>query len=110
MGRRSHEAQQWQRWYKTKLWQRLRANHLKAHPYCQCPHHKGKHAVANTVDHKAPHRGDRRLFFDARNLQSMTKQCHDRYKQSQEKGGVGFNKGCDVRGWPLSQEHDWYSI
>jgi hypothetical protein len=39
----------------------------------------------------------------------MSKPCHDIFKQSQEKGGVGFMKGCDEEGNPLNQEHEWYA-
>lgn len=98
-----------QRQYKTKRWQRVRARQLNRQRYCECPHHKGKRVPADTVDHKIPHRGDPKLFWDERNLQSMTKPCHDAHKQSQERGGAGFLKGCDERGWPLSKEHEWYS-
>lgn len=96
--------------YRSKRWQRMRARHLVLHPYCQCPHHKGQSFKedAMVVDHIKPHRGDVFLFWDDRNLQTMTKTCHDRFKQSEEKGGVGFLKGSDVTGWPLSREHDWY--
>lgn len=96
------------RWYRSKRWQRLRQAQLSQHPYCQCPHHKGQKIPAEVVDHKEPHREDPKLFWDPRNLQSMTKVCHDRYKQSQEKGGAGFMQGCDEHGWPLSKEHSWY--
>jgi hypothetical protein len=60
------------------------------------------------VDHIEPHKGDRRKFFDPRNLQSMTKECHDIFKQSQEKGGHGFDMGCDELGEPLNKDHSWY--
>lgn len=62
---------------------------------------------ANVVDHKIPHRGEPRLFWDRANLQSMWKPCHDRFKQSQEKGGAGFLSGCDENGWPLDASHEW---
>lgn len=96
--------------YKTKQWQAMRQRKLRIHPYCQCPHHRGKDksAKATVVDHREPHRGDKRLFFDFSNLQSMTKLCHDKFKQSQEKGGSGFLQGCDEHGNPLSHEHSWY--
>lgn len=97
-----------QKQYKTARWRKLRAKQLKRHPYCQCPHHEGQHVKANTVDHKVPHKGDSRLFWDESNLQSMTNECHDIFKQSQESGGPGFMKGHDERGWPLNKEHDWY--
>ena len=108
MTQRSETGQRVQAWYKTKAWQRLRARQLKRHPYCQCPHHKNQKVVADTVDHITPHRGDRNLFWDPKNLQSMLKECHDRFKQSQESGGAGFLAGCDERGWPLSGDHEWH--
>ena len=103
-----NNSQQARKWYKSKRWQRLRQKKLQAQPYCQCPHHKGKAIPADTVDHIKPHKGDARLFWDTRNLQSMTKQCHDRFKQSQEKGGHGFLQGFDENGNPLSHSHHWF--
>lgn len=76
-------------------------------PMCMCPHCKGKALPANVVDHIQPHRGDSRLFWNPDNLQSMNKQCHDRYKQSLERGGHGFDQGCDESGVPLSDDHPW---
>lgn len=61
------------------------------------------------VDHKVAHRGDSRLFFQVSNLQSMAKSCHDKFKQSQEKGGAGFDQGFNAAGEPLNPNHDWYS-
>lgn len=83
---------------------------LNRHPYCQCPHHDGKDKTARSevVDHKTPHRGDSRLFWSAGNLQAMNKECHDKYKQSQEKGGLGFDRGVDANGQPLNKNSDWY--
>lgn len=86
----------------------MRARKLKADPYCQCPHHQEKKVPADTVDHIEPHRGDRKLFFKYSNLQSMTRECHDIFKQSQEKGGAGFDAGCSVDGSPLNPGHSWY--
>jgi 5-methylcytosine-specific restriction protein A len=40
------------------------------------------------VDHKVPHRGDMKLFWDRNNWQSMAKECHDR-KTASEDGGFG---------------------
>lgn len=108
--RRSPEARAWRKWYKTAAWQRLRGAQLAKHPLCQCPHcQEGKQrtTTATVVDHKIPHKGDRRLFFDSKNLRSMSKPCHDAFKQSQERGGAGFFKGVDERGWPLSADHEW---
>ena len=94
--------------YKTARWRKLRGRKLARDPYCQCPHHNGKGTRANVVDHIVPHRGDKRLFFSWSNLQSMATDCHNRFKQSQEKGGAGFDAGCNVKGEPLNKEHHWY--
>lgn len=94
--------------YKTSRWQKMRARQLKIEPFCQCPHHLKSRVVATVVDHKVAHKGDKRLFFNPKNLQSMAKTCHDRFKQSQEKGGAGFDKGCDDSGAPLNPDHPWY--
>lgn len=97
-------------WYKTRQWQAMRKAQLRREPLCQCPHHRGLdvNAVGEVVDHIKPHKGNKRLFFDVRNLQSMTKSCHDKLKQSAEKGGKGFDQGCDVNGEPLNKDHQWY--
>lgn len=95
-------------WYKSRRWQALRDEQLAREPFCQCPHHVGKQVYAEVVDHKIPHRGDSSLFFDAGNLQSMAKECHDSRKQSQEKGGAGFLAGCDANGLPLDKSHPFY--
>ena len=62
----------------------------------------------NTVDHIVPHRGDETLFWDDRNLQTLTKECHDKYKASEERGGKGFNQGSTVTGEPLNKDSHWY--
>ena len=113
----SSKRPSWDAWYKQSAWKKLRAAQLNKQPYCECPHHKGKRIRADhptygsvaVVDHIVPHKGDRRKFFDPRNLQTMTKQCHDRYKQSMERGGSGFKQGCDTNGVPLDQAHHWHS-
>lgn len=97
------------RWYRSARWARMRKAQLRRHPFCQCPHHRSLPAreEASVVDHKEPHRGRARLFWNPSNLQSMAKRCHDRYKQSQEKGGAGFDGACDATGLPLSDSHPW---
>lgn len=94
-----------QKWYKSKRWQKVRGRQLARHPYCQCPLHEGKYLLANVVDHIEPHRGDPRKFWSVRNLQSLTKQCHDSWKQRKERGGVEV--GCRADGTPLDHDHHW---
>ena len=71
--------------YKTKGWKTLRARQLKLEPYCRFHALKGKEVLATHVDHTKAHKGDRRLFFDERNLQSLCDFCHNAVKQSHEK-------------------------
>jgi len=86
-GRRSKD------WLNTARWQRLRREVLLRDGYiCQQTGVDlvGKHPEANSpvVDHIEPHRGDEALFWDEDNLQSVTKEWHDRVKQSLEKRGL----------------------
>jgi len=106
---RSKAGKARQKLYKDKRWFILRARQLRKHPFCQCPHCREMNLRANVVDHIKPHRGDRKLFFDPANLCSMNKHCHDSFKQSEELGGHGFDRGSDERGFPLNQDHDWFS-
>lgn len=66
-------------------WQQARAAYLQAHPLCvMCA---PRLVPATVVDHREPHRGDQRLFWDRTNWQSLCKTCHDRHKQAQEARG-----------------------
>ena len=108
--RRSDEALKYRRLYQSPRWRKLRAWQLSNHPLCQCPHCRegdGRTKAATVVDHRRPHHGNERLFFDPDNLRSMAKPCHDKFKQSAERGGAGFNAGCDKNGMPLNPGHWW---
>ena len=59
-------------------WQKLRRMQLTRQPLCVECQRNGLTTWATTVDHITPHRGDRALFFDTHNLQSLCKRCHDR--------------------------------
>lgn len=75
----------------TSAWERARTAWLRLHPLCacdQCAEGQLQVTEATVVDHKVPHRGDMKLFWDRDNWQSMSKPCHDR-KTSTEDGGFG---------------------
>jgi 5-methylcytosine-specific restriction protein A len=64
-------------------WEKARAAYLLKHPACvSCG------GPANTVDHITPHRGDKALFWDSGNWQSMCARCHSR-KTATHDGGFG---------------------
>lgn len=65
------------RWRKYRLW------FLEYHPLCSlCGD------PATVVDHIIPHKGDKKLFWDANNHQALCKACHDA-KTAREDGGFG---------------------
>lgn len=59
-------------------WQKARKGYLAKHPLCASCLRGGKYTPATVVDHIIPHRGDKNLFWDSENWQSLCKQCHDR--------------------------------
>jgi 5-methylcytosine-specific restriction endonuclease McrA len=91
--------------YNTKEWRRLRYHQLQREPLCAYCQALGKVTAANIADHKKPHKGNRVLFFDPDNLQSLCKSCHDGAKQTLEKSGQ--LPGCDVDGLPIDPAHHW---
>lgn len=67
-----------QRGYDSK-WDKARKGFLAKHPTCvMCG------APATVVDHKTPHRGDKRLFWDRTNWQPLCTHCHSSAKQAHE--------------------------
>lgn len=75
--RERERLEPWRAWYRTEAWRRVRVAVLRRAPRCQCGR-RGCRELAEVVDHRVPHRGDRRLFWDVRNLQALSKRCHDR--------------------------------
>jgi len=87
---RHREDAAWRAWYKTKEWRQLKiACHVRDDYTCQmCGHICGGRYPEDdspVADHKRAHRGDRTLFFDLNNLQTLCKlPCHDKAKQAEE--------------------------
>ena len=72
-------------------WQQAREQFLREHPLCECPDcqaGKLRVTVATVVDHRIPHKGDKKLFWDRKNWQAMSKPCHDK-KTAKEDGRWG---------------------
>lgn len=91
--------------YNTAEWKRLRRNQLQAMPFCALCFQLEIRSPATVVDHITPHRGDKALFFDTENLQSLCKICHDSTKQRLEKSG--HLKGGNASGIPFDPLHHW---
>lgn len=100
------DSRPWRHLYNTKAWKALRREQLAKEPLCRYCEQQGKVAAANVADHIKPHKGDESLFFDADNLQSLCKTCHDSAKQKAEKRGV-TEIGSDTSGSPLDPVHHW---
>lgn len=88
--RQRSAAQPWRGWYKTARWQKLaRAVFERDHYICQrsgvvCT---GKAPAPNSpvANHKTPHRGDPKLFWDPANIETVCKRVHDSEIQREEK-------------------------
>jgi len=88
--------------YGSRQWKFLRLQVFDRDEYtCKiCDHPTTKpHA-----DHIKAHNGDRELFFDEDNLQTLCPACHN-YKRRQDNGKI--LPGCDVNGMPIDQRHNW---
>ncbi len=66
-------------------WQQYRTRYLSEHPLCvKCAERKLV-VAATVVDHKVPHQGDMRLFWEETNHQALCKPCHDSDKAREER-------------------------
>lgn len=59
-------------------WSKARDGWLRKHQLCAECERKDLVVAASVVDHIVPHRGDKTLFWDSTNWQSLCKPCHDR--------------------------------
>lgn len=73
------------KWYGQAYWRKsLKPTILARDPVCcHC-----KRAPSVVADHIKPHRGDRALFCDMKNLQGLCTRCHNK-KTASEDGGFG---------------------
>lgn len=76
-----------QRGYGSR-WQTARECYLAAHPLCVECQKRGRTEAATVVDHVTPHKGDKVLFWQSDNWQSLCKRCHDS-KTATTDGGFG---------------------
>lgn len=86
-------------------WQKAREGYLRSHPLCAECSRRGYVVQATIVDHKIPHRGNQKLFWDKANWQSLCENCHNSWKQALEKGHL--ISGADENGMPTDPRHPW---
>ncbi|GLK68098.1 HNH endonuclease signature motif containing protein [Hansschlegelia plantiphila] len=84
-------------------WERARLGFLRDHPFCVACASENRRRLATVVDHKRPHRGDQRLFWDPTNWQALCAEHHDRDKQQAETWGYSNRVGPD--GLPTDPRH-----
>lgn len=58
-------------------WQRARRAYLAEHPLCVECSATGRAVTATVVDHKRPHRGSAKLFWERENWQPLCETCHN---------------------------------
>jgi 5-methylcytosine-specific restriction endonuclease McrA len=88
---------EWDRFYKTGRWQRLRATQLRRHPLCKFCLERSIVTPTNVVNHVTPHKdvtGER---------QSLCEQCHESAKRRIELRGHRIDMGLD--GLPTDPNH-----
>ena len=76
--------------YSTEQWRRIRTIHLINNPLCECCSLHGFVELGKDVDHIIPHRGNKKVFSSADNLQSLCKSCHSR-KTNHEKNDACYD-------------------
>jgi 5-methylcytosine-specific restriction endonuclease McrA len=90
--REREKVQPWRQWYHSAEWQRLRRQAFVRDGYvCQrsgvlCIG-KGNDPDAPIANHRIPHKGDRKLFFDLDNIETVSKEVHDGLIHREEKAG-----------------------
>lgn len=65
-----------QKLYNDRKWKTARLHWLAAHPLCAECERAGQVTAGVVVDHVVPHRGDKALFWDTANWQSLFTHCH----------------------------------
>lgn len=92
--------------YNSSRWAKRREDQLTKEPFCFMCEEEGKIVIASIADHKEPHRGLERSFFEGE-LQSLCEAHHNSVKQSQERSEAGIRRGFNDLGEPLDANHPW---
>ena len=83
----------------TGDWARASRAYRKENPLCVRCKEQGRLTPATQVDHIKPWRGDRELFWDISNWQSLCASCHSLKTNHEDRGGE-VSRGCDTNGNP----------
>jgi len=83
----------------TGDWARASRAYRKENPLCVRCKAEGRLTPATQVDHIKPWRGDRELFWDISNWQSLCASCHSLKTNHEDRGGE-VSRGCDTNGNP----------
>ena len=83
--------------YNSRRWRARRVDQLKHHPLCVMCASDGRVTAATVADHKEPHQGNIKLFWEGP-LQSLCESCHNKWKQQIEK--TGGTSQVDIHGAP----------
>lgn len=84
-------------------WKKTREGWLRNHPYCAGCERHGRVRLATVVDHIKDHKGNKELFWDRKNWQSLCVPCHASKTFSKN----GIEQGFDQEGSPID-EHDGF--
>lgn len=88
----------WRKWYGTARWRVLRMTVLARDLFtCQWPGCGRIEADTSKLvaDHRRPHRGDARLFWDEGNLWTLCATCHSSKKQRAEQAAAARGEDID---------------
>lgn len=66
-------------------WQTARLEHLGRHPLCERCLAAGRRVKATVVNHRIPHKGDKRLMWSRSNWESACAHHHNSTIQSEER-------------------------
>lgn len=73
-------------------WRKAREEHLDAEPLCRECDKRRMITPATVVDHIEPHKGNKKLFWDRTNWQSLCYSCHSRKTATEDRGAWNPNK------------------
>jgi 5-methylcytosine-specific restriction enzyme A len=76
--KRRQASQDYRKWYCLKKWRDIRDYLLRRNPLCPECSARGLVVPGTDIDHIIPHKGDKALFWDCKNLQVLCHECHAR--------------------------------